>query len=128
MATKTARKKQPQPTVPRTKAASPRDRVLAQQIRRSGPDWRWRSFPVFFALVSGLLVASFLNGTPDNTIAAIVQIVALAGFFYGLVHLFVMNVVVAGRVKRRAEAEASGVALTEDFEDETVYPDEAPAR
>lgn len=126
MAAKTARRKQPPAKQPRK--VTPRDRVVARQISRGRPEWKWRTFPVFFALVSGLLIASFLNGTPDNTIAAIVQIAALAGFFYGLVHLFVVNVIVAGRAKKRAEAEARGISLDDDFEEETIYPDEAPVR
>lgn len=125
MAAKSARKKQNVAAKPRVAEPTPRDRVADRQAVRARPEWKWRTFPVFFALVCGLLIASFVNGTP---LAAIVQIGALLGFFYGLAHLFMMNVMVAGRVKRRAEAEARGVSLDDDFEDETVYADEAPTR
>ena len=128
MATKSARKKQQPPTKPRAAAPTRRQRVMYGEVMKPPPRWQWRTFPVFFALVCGLLIASFVNGTPDNIVAAIVQIGALLGFFYGLAHLFVMNVFVAGRAKRRGEMEARGIPLDEEFEEETVYPDEAPAR
>lgn len=127
MASKAARKKQQQ-SASKKQGPSPRDRVIEREISRTPPRWQWRTFPVFFALVSGLLLASFVNGTPDNTIAAIVQLAAIGGFGYGLAHLFVTNVIVAGRAKRRAEAIGRGDVPAEDWEDETIYPDEAPAR
>jgi hypothetical protein len=82
---------------------------------------------VFCAFVVGLLAASFINGRPNNSVAAIVQIASLLGVGYCLAHLFVMNVVVAGRIKRRREAAARGEELDEDFEEDLVYPtDPAP--
>ena len=125
--TKSARKKQQPSAKSRTAAPTRRERALTAEVMKPRPRWRWRTFPVFFALVCGLLIASFVNGTPDNTVAAIVQLAAIAGFGYGLAHLFVVNVIVAGREKRRARAIASSTVPAEYFEDETVYPDEAPA-
>jgi hypothetical protein len=90
------------------------------------PDWRWRTFPVFCALVAGLLIASVVNGEPNNTAAAVIQIVALAGVVYAVVHLFVVNVVIAGRVRRRERAAASRSSPDDEWVDEVVHPDEAP--
>ena len=111
---------------------SPRaERVAGSEARRPLPRWQWRTFPVFFALVTGLLVASILNRNPD-TAALVVYLVAVAGFGYGLAHLFVTNVVVAGRLRRGGEtaapAEVSADAPDDAWEEETVYPDEAPTR
>jgi hypothetical protein len=92
--------------------------------RRVTPDWRWRTFPVFCAFVAGLLLASVLNGEPDNALGAVVQLVALLAVAYALIHLFVMNVVVAGRAKRRDAAAARGEAPDDEWEDEVVYPEE----
>jgi hypothetical protein len=88
------------------------------------PDWKWRTFPVFCAFVAGLLLASVVNGEPDNALGAIVQLAALVGIAYALIHLFVMNVVVAGRAKRRDAAIARGESPDDDYEDAIVYPDE----
>jgi hypothetical protein len=117
-----AKKKRPKV---RAIAGSPERREPTGE-RRASPDWRWRTFPVFFAFVVGLLAASFINGRPNNDVAAAVQIAALAGVGFGVAHLFVTNVVVAGRVKRRNDAIARGETPAEDLEDELVYPDDAP--
>lgn len=98
----------------------------AETQRRRFPDWRWRTFPVFFAFVVGLLVASFVNGRPGNDVAAAVQIISLLGLGYGLAHLFVVNVIVAGRIKRRREAIDRGETPGEEVEEELVYPEEQP--
>ena len=88
----------------------------------AAPRWRWRTFPVLAAFVIGLLVASFINGRPSNGAAAAVQIAAIAGFGYVLAHLFVTNVIVAGRVRRRRRAIERGEQPSDDYEDEVVYP------
>jgi hypothetical protein len=80
---------------------------------------------VLCAFVAGLMIASIVNGRPDNTLGAMVQVAALLGLFYCLIHLFVTNVIVAGRIRRREMAEAEGVELDEDFEDELVYREES---
>jgi hypothetical protein len=90
------------------------------------PDWRWRTFPVFFAFVTGLLLAGFLNGAPTNTAAAVAQIAAVAGFGYALAHLFVANVIVAGRMKRRRQAMERGEEPADDFEEALVYNTDRP--
>ncbi|MBI5285195.1 MAG: hypothetical protein HY874_08895 [Chloroflexi bacterium] len=90
------------------------------------PAWRWRTFPVFFAFVTGMLLAGFLNGAPTNTTAALAQIAAVAGFGYALAHLFVANVIIAGREKRRRLAMERGEEPAEDFEEELVYTAETP--
>jgi hypothetical protein len=90
------------------------------------PEWRWRTFPVFFAFVAGVLLASLIN-PPNSDFGYAVQIAALAGFGYGIAHLFVVNVIVAGRLKRRRQAIERGETPPEDFEEELVYKDEEPA-
>lgn len=84
------------------------------------PQWRWRTFPVFFAFVAGVLVASLIN-PPKGDVGYAVQLAALAGFGYGLAHLFVTNVIMAGRLKRRRRAAKRGETLSEEFEEELVY-------
>jgi len=92
--------------------------------RRVMPDWRWRSFPVFAALVTGVLIDSLIN-PPTNEAGEVLRIVALLGFGYVLAHLFVTNVVIAGRIRRREKAIARGETPEEDFVEEAVYPEEA---
>ena len=91
--------------------------------RRITPDWRWRSFPVFAALVVGVLIGS-LTGEPANTAGQVLRVAALLGFGYVLAHLFVTNVIVAGRIRRRRKAIARGEIPEEDFVEEAVYPEE----
>jgi hypothetical protein len=90
----------------------------------ASPDWRWRTFPVFAAFVAGLLLASLLNAETDNALEAIVQIIAIAGAAYVLIHLFVMNVIVAGRIKRRDAAITRGEEIDDEYEDAVVYPND----
>jgi hypothetical protein len=85
------------------------------------PTWRWRTFPVFAAFVSGLLIASLLNRETDSAIEGAVQIAALAGASYVLIHLFVMKVLVAGRIRRRTERTLRAEEPAELFEDVAVY-------
>ena len=92
------------------------------------PDWRWRSFPVFCAFVAGLLIASIINGEPNNTPAAVVQIVALVGVVYAVVHLFVINVLISGRIRRREAGLGTPAPDEDDWVDEVVQPDEAEAQ
>lgn len=83
---------------------------------RARPDWRWRSFPVFAAFVSGLLLAFLVNEGSVNPVAFVLQIAALLGVGYSIAHLFVTNVIAAGR-RRRADPDG-------DTEDIVVYPGE----
>lgn len=108
---------------PAAAAAAP---APARPVRRTQPLWRWRTFPVFFAFVAGALVASLVN-PPSNTAGYVVQLGALGGFGYGLAHLFVTNVIVAGRLKRQRAAAERGEDPPEAFEEELVYPDDARA-
>jgi hypothetical protein len=84
------------------------------------PQWRWRTFPVFFAFAAGLLMASLVNAPPQNGLAAVIQWASIFAFGYGLAHLVVTNVVVAGRMRRHDDA----LSAREDETDELVYPDE----
>lgn len=91
----------------------------------ASPNWRWRTFPVFAAFVAGLLIASLVNRETDTTLEGAVQIAALLGAGYVLIHLFVMNVIVAGRIRRREQAIARGEEPEDAFEDVVVHPDES---
>ncbi len=91
------------------------------------PEWRWRTFPVFFAFVSGMLLAFLVNEGTVNAPAAVLLIAALLGFGYGLAHLFVTNVVMAGRTRRGEGALARGEVPDDEFGDELVYRDEETA-
>ncbi len=102
---------------------APASRQAPASAGRALPQWRWRTFPVFFAFVTGMLVASLVN-PPSGNVGSAVQLVALAGFGYGLAHLFVTNVVVAGRLRRQRQAAERGEPAPKAFEEELVYPDE----
>jgi hypothetical protein len=90
---------------------------------RASPRWNWRTFPVFFAFVTGALVASVVN-PPSGTVGYVVQLAAVAGVGYGIAHLFVTNVIVAGRLRRRRDAVTRGEEPPEAYEEELIYPDE----
>jgi hypothetical protein len=89
--------------------------------RSAAPSWKWRTFPVFAALVVGLTIGSFVDGRPDTDIGVVVRVVALAGFAYVLIHLFVMNVIVAGRIKRRQQIIDAG---EDGYEDVVLHPED----
>jgi hypothetical protein len=106
-------------------AASARQQNGASSERAS-PGWKWRTFPVFLAFVAGALVASVVN-PPSGTVGYVVQLAAIAGVGYGIAHLFVTNVIVAGRLRRRREGAARGEEPPEAYEEELVYPDDETA-
>jgi hypothetical protein len=106
----------------RERAADRRTPTNVDAVARGGrPDWRWRTFPVFVAFVVGMLVAFVVNGTTQNPAAFVLAILAILGCVYAAIHLFVMNVIVAGRVRRRARALARGETPEEDMEEVVVY-------
>ena len=76
---------------------------------------------MFAALIVGLTFGAFAGGTADNGFNQVVRVLAILGFAYVLIHLFVMNVVVAGRIKRR---ERGGMDDREEYEEVVVQPDE----
>jgi hypothetical protein len=92
--------------------------------RRYTPQWNWRTFPVFTAFVAGMLLVYLVNGGSYNPGGFILQIVALVGVAYAIVHLIVVNVIVAGRARRRDEAIARGETPAEDYEDVVEYDDD----
>ena len=96
----------------------PDDAPPAGSRRRVRPDWRWRSFPVFAAFVSGMLLAFLVNEGSVNPAAFVLQIAALLGVGYSLAHLLVTNVIAAGRTR------GSDHDDSDETEDVVVYPDE----
>ena len=91
----------------------------------ASPRWRWRTFPVLAAFIGGLLVGSFAEGSPDSDFEIAVRVIAQFGAAYVVIHLIVMNVIVAGRIKRRDTAHTQGDKPNDDYEDVAVYPDDS---
>ncbi len=91
------------------------------------PAWKWRTFPVFAALVTGMLVAFVVNEGSVNPVAYVLQIVALLGVGYCIAHFVVRNVIIGGQMRRR-DAMARGETPAEDLEDVVVYPEEQGPR
>jgi hypothetical protein len=89
----------------------------------SAPRWQWRTFPVVAALVAGTLVGAFSHAA-DNDLAVAVRIAAVFGAAYVMIHLFVMNVIVAGRAKSRRDAAARGEHADDEYEHVIVGPDD----
>ena len=99
--------------------------VNVDAVARGGrPEWRWRTFPVFAAFFVGMLVAFLANGETQNPVAFVLAILAVLGCVYAAIHLFVMNVIVAGRIRKRERATARGETPDEDMENVVVYPGE----
>jgi hypothetical protein len=112
-----------------SRRATQADRLAeAQRTKVAGlPEWRWRTFPVFFAFFVGALVMAAINGAPDNAIAAVAQFVVLAALSYGLARIFVRKVFAERRLTRREKQIARGEisAGGDEYEDVVVYPDRA---
>lgn len=107
-------------------AADARDRTSAATREPAPPHpvssaarWRWRTFPVFCAFVAGLLIASLLNRETDSNAEALVQYAAVLGTGYAIAHLLVTNVVTAGRLRRRENADADP-----EWEETIIHPDD----
>ncbi len=97
----------------------PRDGAGSDPPARAA--WQWRTFPVFVALAAGLFFGSFLDGRSDTDLGVAVRVLAVLMVSYAIIHLFVVNVIVAGRMRRRREILARGEIPAEDLEDELVY-------
>ena len=89
---------------------------------RSGPDWRWRTFPVLAAGVFGALVASFLD-RPDTAFAVGVRMTLVLAAAYCVAHMAIMYIVLPRRMRARAaDAGVAGEIENEaDFEEELVF-------
>ena len=118
MANSRARTNSPLKTASNNATPAPSNHAAVSPASR----WQWRTFPVFCAFIAGLLIASLLNRQTDTNAEAMIQYAALLGAAYIVVHLFVTNVIVAGRIKRREATLARGETPPEDFEDNVVYP------
>jgi hypothetical protein len=78
---------------------------------------------VLAAFVVGLTAGAFAGGSADTSFNQVVRVLAILGFAYVLIHLFVMNVIVAGRMKRRRLLDdANGDEY--EYEDVVVHPDD----
>ena len=60
------------------------------------PDWRWRSFPVFFGFVCGALTMAFLIGAVPG-LFVVLFFAALFGVSFGLAHIVGRTVVARRR-------------------------------
>jgi hypothetical protein len=105
----------------RRSTAAPPTTATTTHDRGGLPEWRWTTFPVFFAFFAGALVMQGLNGEPGTGIAAIAQWVVLAGVSYGFARIFVRKVFAERRASRRADPES-------DYEEVAVYPEEPTTR
>ena len=65
---------------------APATEVTEAEASPGPPDWRWRSFPVFFGFVCGALAMAFLIGAVPG-LAPIFFFVALFGVSFGLAHI-----------------------------------------
>jgi len=61
------------------------------------PDWRWRSFPVFFAFAVGVLLMGLAVASP--VLSLVVFIGGIFGVAFGLAHI-VTRLIVARRRQR----------------------------
>jgi len=61
------------------------------------PDWRWRSFPVFFAFAAGVLVMGLAVVSP--VLSLVVFVAGIFGVAFGLAHI-ATRVIVARRRRR----------------------------
>lgn len=86
------------------------------------PAWKWRTFPVLCAFVTGMLIAFLANAPTSNPLAFVLLIAALLGFGYCIAHLLVTNFLVAGRIRARRASIARGEEQPGDYEEELVYP------
>ena len=50
---------------------------------RSLPDWNWRTFPVFFAFMAGIVIM----GLVANTLLGLIFFGGLFGLAYGVAHI-----------------------------------------
>jgi hypothetical protein len=69
--------------------------------------------------MAGLLVATLINGEPNNNAAAVLVWVAIIGCSYALAHLLVVRFVAPRRTRMNKRADAE-----EPFEDVVVYPED----
>lgn len=89
------------------------------------PDWRWRSFPVLAAFIAGVLLDSIIN-PPASDAAVVLRVVAVLGAGYCLAHLFIVNTIVARRIKARQKTIDAG-SDGDEWVDEVVHPGEDTA-
>jgi hypothetical protein len=67
----------------------------AQTPPRAVPDWRWRTFPVFFAFVIGVFVMGLLAGVP--VLAQVLFFASLAGLGFGMAHILTRQILARRR-------------------------------
>jgi hypothetical protein len=75
---------------------------------------------VLAAFVVGLTAGAFAGGSADSSFNQVVRVLAILGFAYVLIHLFVMNVIVAGRMRRSDQARDTDT----EYEDVVLHPDD----
>lgn len=61
----------------------------------SAANWQWRTFPVFFAFVAGVVVMGVT--VPDPIVSAVVFFAGLFGVAFGVAHIITRTVVARRR-------------------------------
>ena len=62
--------------------------ALPKPAPRSFPKWNWRTFPVFFAFILGVVIMGVVAGLyPDTLLVGIFFYGGLFGLSYGLAHI-----------------------------------------
>jgi hypothetical protein len=80
--------------------------------------WRWRTFPVYFAFATGMLIAALANRETDSGLELVVMVAAVFLFGYAIAHLIVTNILVSGRIRRRQLEPRD----SDEYEDVIVHP------
>ncbi len=72
------------------------ERAVEEKGRRAEvPDWQWRTFPVLFAFVLGMLVMAFAFSLPGIGVAFF--FIAIGGVAFGLAHILTRQIIARRR-------------------------------
>ena len=61
--------------------------ALHKPAPRSFPEWNWRTFPVFFAFILGVVIMGLVAGLYPDTLLGIFFFGGLFGLAYGSAHI-----------------------------------------
>jgi len=79
-----------------------RRQTTAAPTLQTTAGWHWRSFPVFFAFVTGAFLMGLVNG-PTNIVGAVFFYIVLFGVAFGAAH-FVTRIWAERRLQSRQAA------------------------